>query len=91
VRATFPGPRPRVHDRLVALTAALRRNRDKEFDHAMVIEATLHGWRYAAPVPNGHVLAFLTDSDLVPRELAGSMRICAARVRLPRHAREKVG
>jgi flavin-dependent dehydrogenase len=72
------GVRPRVHDRLVALTAALPRNRARDFDHAMVIEALPHGWWYAAPVPNGHVLAFLTDSDLVPRELTAFMRIFAA-------------
>ena len=72
------GVRPRVHDRLVALAAALPRNRVRDFDHAMVIEALPDGWWYAAPVPNGHVLVFLTDSDLVPRELTGFMRVFAA-------------
>jgi flavin-dependent dehydrogenase len=72
------GLRPRIHDRLVALTAVMPRNRNPEFDHTMVIESTPHGWWYAAPVPQGHVLAFFTDADLVPRDLARSMATVAA-------------
>jgi flavin-dependent dehydrogenase len=72
------GPRPRIHDRLIALTAVMPRNRNPEFDHTMVIESTPHGWWYAAPVPQGHVLAFFTDADLAPRTLARSMTTVAA-------------
>jgi flavin-dependent dehydrogenase len=70
--------RSRVCDRLVGLTALLARNEKPEFGHAMVIESTPHGWWYAAPVRQGHVLAFFTDADLVPRELTLSMRTVAA-------------
>jgi len=52
------GLRPRIYDRLIALTALIPRNRNPEFDHTMVVESTAHGWWYAAPVPQGHVLAF---------------------------------
>lgn len=72
------GVRPRVYDRLVGLTALIPRNQNPEFDHAMLIESTPHGWWYAAPVPQGHVLAFFTDADLVPHNLARSMRTVAA-------------
>jgi flavin-dependent dehydrogenase len=68
------GARTEVYDRLIALTALMPRNKNPDFDHAMLIESTPHGWWYAAPVPRGHVLAFFTDSDLMPRELARSMR-----------------
>lgn len=70
------GVRPRIHDRLIAMTAVVPRN--PAFDHAMVIQTTPAGWWYAAPVPQGHVLAYFTDSDLKPRELAGRMRVVAA-------------
>ena len=59
------GARPQLHDRLVALTARVPRN--PAFDHAMVISTAADGWWYAAPVPQGHVLAYFTDSDLVPQ------------------------
>jgi flavin-dependent dehydrogenase len=70
------GVRPRIHDRLVALTALVPRN--PAFDHAMVVSTAADGWWYAAPVPQGHVLAYFTDSDLAPRQLARSMRIVPA-------------
>jgi flavin-dependent dehydrogenase len=72
------GVRRRTHDRLIAFTALVPRNQNAEFDHAMVIEATSQGWWYAAPVPQGHVLAFFTDSDLAPRDLGRRMRIMSA-------------
>jgi flavin-dependent dehydrogenase len=72
------GSRPRNYDRLIALTALVPRNRNPEFDHTMVIESNAHGWWYAAPVPQGHVVAFLTDADLAPRGLARSMTTVAA-------------
>jgi flavin-dependent dehydrogenase len=70
------GVRPRIHDRLVALTALVPRN--SAFDHAMVISTAHDGWWYAAPVPRGHVLAYFTDSDLAPRHLPRSMQIVPA-------------
>jgi flavin-dependent dehydrogenase len=72
------GVRPRSYDRLVALTASIPRNRDASFDHAMVIAARPDGWWYAAPVPQGHVLTFLTDADLAPIALRAFMRTVAA-------------
>ena len=72
------GVRPRFYDRLIALTALVPRNRNPEFDHSMVIETTPDGWWYAAPVPQGHVLAFFTDADLAPAALKRSMRTVAA-------------
>ena len=72
------GVRPRSYDRLIGLTALIRRNQNAEFDHMMIIEATPHGWWYAAPVPQGHVLAFFTDADLAPKALTRSMRTVAA-------------
>lgn len=70
------GVRPQLHDRLVGFTALVPRN--PAFDHAMVISSASDGWWYAAPVPRGHVLAYFTDSDLAPRQLARSMQIVPA-------------
>jgi flavin-dependent dehydrogenase len=70
------GVRPRIYDRLTGFTAVLPRN--SNFDHSMLIESTPEGWWYAAPVPQGHVLAFFTDADLVPREVVRFMRSVAA-------------
>ncbi len=70
------GARSRVYDRLVGLTAQLPRN--QAFDHTMVIETTAHGWWYAAPVPQGHVLNFFTDADLAPRHLVRTLRTVVA-------------
>ena len=72
------GVRPRRYDRLIAFTALIQRNQNPEFDHTMVIETTPSGWWYAAPVPQGHVLAFFTDADLAPLNLARTMWIVAA-------------
>lgn len=72
------GAQPQNHDRLIGFTALMSRNKNADFDHAMVIESTPHGWWYAAPVPQGHVLAFFTDVDLASRNLAGFMKTVAA-------------
>jgi len=72
------GVKPRVYDRLIGFTALMPRNRNPEFDHTMVIEATAQGWWYAAPVPDGHVLCFFTDADLAPEGMGRSMRKVAA-------------
>ena len=70
------GVRPQIYDRLTGFTALLPRN--SKFDHTMLIEATPEGWWYAAPVPQGHVLAFFTDGDLAPRKPVRFMRRVAA-------------
>jgi flavin-dependent dehydrogenase len=72
------GARPHLYDRLIAFTALIPRNESHEFDHTMVIESMPQGWWYAAPVPRGHILAFFTDADLAPRNLARSMRTAPA-------------
>lgn len=72
------GVRARIHDRLVALTAIVARNANPRFDHAMLIETTPQGWWYAAPVPQGHVLAFFTDADLAPTDRKRTFRTVAA-------------
>jgi flavin-dependent dehydrogenase len=70
------GVRPQIFDRLTGFAALLPRNAN--FDHTMLIESTPEGWWYAAPVPQGHVLAFFTDADLVQREAVRFMRRVAA-------------
>jgi 2-polyprenyl-6-methoxyphenol hydroxylase-like FAD-dependent oxidoreductase len=44
----------------------------------MMLEATSFGWWYAAPTPNGHVVAILTDADLVPPQLRRQLSPVAA-------------
>jgi flavin-dependent dehydrogenase len=63
------GATRRQIDRLVALVARVPRNGDPSHDHSMVVQTRRDGWWYAAPTPDAHVLAFLTDSDLVPADL----------------------
>lgn len=72
------GVRARFYDRLVALTSLLPRNKNPEFNNTMVVEATAFGWWYAAPVPQGSILAFFTDADLVPKPLKQNMRVVPA-------------
>jgi flavin-dependent dehydrogenase len=72
------GKRPQLYDHLIAFTALVRRNQNSDLHHTMVIESMPRGWWYAAPVPRGHILAFFTDADLAPRELARSMNVCPA-------------
>jgi flavin-dependent dehydrogenase len=72
------GVLPRTYDRLIGFTALIPRNKDSDLAHAMLIESTPQGWWYAAPVPQGHVLAFFTDTDLAPHNLPRSMKTVAA-------------
>jgi len=72
------GVRPRLYDHLIAFTALVPRNNNPDLHHAMLLESMPQGWWYAAPVPRGHVLAFFTDADLAPRELACSMTVSPA-------------
>jgi len=73
------GARRRHADALVAVVRQVPRHRDPAFGHAIVVEACAAGWWYAAPTPHGHVLAFLTDHDLLEAPAAGSgARVVAA-------------
>jgi flavin-dependent dehydrogenase len=66
------------HDRLIALCAAVSRQESGTEIRSMLLEATPFGWWYAAPTPQGHVLAILTDPDLAPAELRRRLRPVAA-------------
>ncbi len=70
------GFRPRIYDRLIAMTAVVPRN--PAFGNAMIIQSAPDGWWYAAPVPQGHVLAYFTDSDLKPSGLPANMQVVPA-------------
>ena len=59
------GARRRHFDTLVAVVRRVPRHPDPAYGHAIVVETCSAGWWYAAPTPNGHVLAFLTDHDLL--------------------------
>ena len=72
------GVHAQSYDRLIAYTAALPRNANPDYGHTMVLETTPDGWWYAAPVPSGHILAFFTDHDLMPKTLPASMHAVAA-------------
>jgi flavin-dependent dehydrogenase len=66
------------HDRLIGLCSAVPRQENGVQIRSMMLEATSFGWWYAAPTPNGHVVAILTDVDLAPRELRRRLRSVAA-------------
>jgi flavin-dependent dehydrogenase len=62
------------HDQLIGLCSAVPHRENGIEIRSMMLEATSFGWWYAAPTPNGHVVAILTDADLAPRELR--RRLC---------------
>jgi flavin-dependent dehydrogenase len=66
------------HDRLIGLCSAVPRQENGIEIRSMMLESTSFGWWYAAPTPNGHVVAILTDADLAPRELRRRLRSVAA-------------
>jgi flavin-dependent dehydrogenase len=66
------------HDRLIGLCSAVSRREDGVEIRCMMLEATPFGWWYAAPTPNGHVVAILTDADLAPVEVRRRLRPVAA-------------
>ncbi len=70
--------RVEFHDRLMALCAAVSRQESGTEMRSMLLEAKPFGWWYAAPTPQGHVLAILTDSDLAPAESRRRLRPVAA-------------
>lgn len=72
------GARIESHDRLVALTAKVARDRATAEVRSMLLQATPFGWWYAAPIPGGHVLVLFTDADIAPPELRRRLRPAAA-------------
>ncbi len=77
------GARIVVHDRLIGLTAAVSRDHrervQSEVDiRAMMLEAKEFGWWYAAPTPQGHIVALFTDPDLAPKDVRRQFRAVAA-------------
>jgi flavin-dependent dehydrogenase len=72
------GARIESHDRLVALTARVARDRAVAGVRSMLLQATPFGWWYAAPVPAGHVLVLCTDADLASPGLRRRLRPAAA-------------
>jgi flavin-dependent dehydrogenase len=68
-------------DRLVAAYWLLGAGDEPGPDSATVVQAAADGWWYTTPVPGGRrVVAFLTDSDLLPRRGARSARDWQERV-----------
>jgi flavin-dependent dehydrogenase len=66
------------HDDLIGLCCAVPLQENRPDVRSMMLETTSFGWWYAAPTPNGHVLAILTDSDLAPADLRRRLRPVAA-------------
>ena len=66
------------HDALIGLCCAVPRSENGVEIQSMMLETTSFGWWYAAPTPNGHVVAILTDADLAPTELRHRLRPVAA-------------
>jgi len=66
------------YDELIGLCCAVPRRENGVEIQSMMLEATSFGWWYAAPTPNGHVVAILTDADLAPAELRRRLRPVAA-------------
>jgi flavin-dependent dehydrogenase len=66
------------HDQLIGLCSAVPRRENSVEIQSMMLESTSFGWWYAAPTPNGHVVAILTDADLAPAELRRRLRPVAA-------------
>ena len=66
------------HDQLVGLCSTVPRRENGTEIPSMMLETTSFGWWYAAPTPNGHIVAILTDADLVPAELRRRFRPVAA-------------
>lgn len=75
-----PGRRQRF-DALVALLAYLPEPPGVEADQRLCIEAVAEGWWYSATLPDKHrVVAFMTDSDLLPAGAATRLEFFNARL-----------
>ena len=57
------GARPQLDDHLTGLVTLLPRNDD--IDQSTLVETVPYGWWYSAPVPDGLVVAVMTDADLI--------------------------
>lgn len=62
------------HDRLIALTAAVSHREGGPYIRSMLVASAPFGWWYTAPIPKGHVIALLTDPDLVAKEARQLLR-----------------
>jgi flavin-dependent dehydrogenase len=76
------GARRILHDRLVAVAALHRPEREGDRDSTTLVEAVARGWWYTALLPGGlRVFAYLTDGDLLDRDAcrdrAGWLRLLA--------------
>jgi flavin-dependent dehydrogenase len=60
------GARITFHDRLIGLVGVGPADAGSFRVAAMMIQSTPFGWWYAAPVPQGRVVAVFTDADLAP-------------------------
>jgi flavin-dependent dehydrogenase len=89
--ARSQGTRRRRLDRLVAAYWMLIVANAEDGDCTTVVEAVPDGWWYTTPVP-GHrrVVAFLTDSDLMPRRSACTWRDWHERLAQAPHIRDRV-
>jgi len=72
------GARIASHDRLIGLTGAVPRGKSAIPVASLMIQSTPFGWWYAAPVPQGHVVALFTDADLAATPVRRRLRPVAA-------------
>lgn len=78
-------------DRLVAAYWMLAVGHGPDRDCTTLVEAVADGWWYTTPVPSGRrVIAFLTDSDLLPRRHARSARDWDERLAHAPHVHEEL-
>jgi len=89
--ARSQGARRRRLDRLVAAYWMLSVADAQDGDCTTLVEAVPDGWWYTTPVP-GHrrVVAFLTDSDLMPPRAARTARDWHERLAQARHIRDRL-
>jgi flavin-dependent dehydrogenase len=89
--ARSQGAHRRRLDRLVAAYWLLDVTEAQDNDRTTLVEAVAHGWWYTTPVP-GHsrVVAFLTDSDLMPPRAARTGHDWHHRVAQAPHVRDQL-
>jgi flavin-dependent dehydrogenase len=87
--ARSQGARRRRLDHLVAAYWMLPVGGEPDRDSTTLVEAVADGWWYTTPVPgNRRVVAFLTDSDLLPGRRARTARHWQERVVRAPHIRD---
>ena len=79
------GARRRIFDRLCC--AWMRTSRAALPAGVVHIEAEAEGWRYAAPIPDGGIVAFHTDADLPAARAGRTLPTLLARARAAADAR----